>query len=205
MVAMYDAVRAHVDGVWGLPTQEVHAEERKFIAWTPRYRDYFEPLGAPLIPEWRLTEGVQVSDALDAEADEASTKEEIEKVHERKEVCVQPKAEMKPRGMGKGKGYVKSRAEATEPENEDAQKVRERDEAVAKATGKGKGHVTSKAEVNEEVVCESKAAVNSKAEGLPIIQVVQGEDTLTSKEVVVMQNPKRKGKQRRKTPWFILE
>ena len=45
MVAMYGAVRAHVDGVWGLPTQEVHAEERKFIAWTPRYRDYFDPLG----------------------------------------------------------------------------------------------------------------------------------------------------------------
>ena len=146
-----------------------------------------------------------MSDALDAEADEASTKEEIEKVHERKEGCVQPKAEMKPRGMGKGKGYVKSRAEATEPENEDAQKVRERDEAVAKATGKGKGQVTSEAEVNEQVVCESKAAVYSKTEGLPIIQEAQGEDTLTSKEVVEMQNPTCKGKQRRKKPSLILK
>ena len=146
MVAMCLRVHANMDEVFlDLPWQEFHAKDRKSIAWTRKYRDYFGPMEAPLISEWRLAERERQLDEENAEAyieqvqmvqqwKEGDVepkaemkvtepiKEEVQKVHERKEDYDQPKAEMNPGAMGKGKGCVKSKAGTTGPEHEDVQK-----------------------------------------------------------------------------------
>ena len=98
-MSMYEVFRT-------LSWQEFHAKDRKSIAWTRKYRDYFGPMEAPLISEWRLAERERQLDEENAEA----YIEQVQKVQQWKEGDVEPKAEMK----------------VTEPIKEEVQKVHER-------------------------------------------------------------------------------